>query len=175
MQGENKESVSSSKVISYMLLVLGILSLLGGGWLLYGEWKRQKAMPAPGTASGASSASTGTVGTALDNVVEKVKTAVTTITTPKNVFPLQKGSKGNEVTNLQRYLNVRWKAGLEDDGIWGKDTDKAIQTFEKTSSVTAAEYAKMKQWLDTFPHEPSFTIKPKDVVINQFTTDHGYL
>ena len=171
--GETKEieESSSSSIIGYFLVALILLSLGGGAWLLYSEYKRQNTMPGINGASSSSSATPSTVGNALDTVVQKVKDAAHVITTPKSSFPLTQGSKGNEVKYLQQYLNVRWKTSLAEDGIWGAKTTSALSQYENTNSVTAAEYDKLKSWLDTFPHDFTSTIKPKDVVINQNTQD----
>lgn len=62
-------------------------------------------------------------------------------------FPLQKGSRGSKVRDVQRYLNMRYRSGLEEDGIWGSKTEAAINKNERTSSLSSADYAKMISWM----------------------------
>src|SRR3990167_2008390 len=37
-------------------------------------------------------------------------------------FPLSKGSKGQNVESLQKYLNAKFNAGLTEDGLFGNGT-----------------------------------------------------
>ncbi len=57
-------------------------------------------------------------------------------------FPLKLGSKGAEVLALQKYLNDKYSAGLEADGIWGTNTDSAVQTYLMRDNVSEAAYTK---------------------------------
>ncbi len=44
-------------------------------------------------------------------------------------FPLKKGSKGNEVKELQQWLNTKGEK-LCVDGIWGNKTEQAFQKYK---------------------------------------------
>ncbi len=57
-------------------------------------------------------------------------------------FPLKMGSKGKEVEALQKYLNDKYSAGLEVDGIWGEKTDAAVQTSLMRDNISEAVYTK---------------------------------
>jgi len=49
---------------------------------------------------------------------------------------LKKGSKGNEVKNLQKFLNWYGNYGLVIDGSFGKKTEKAVKAFQKATGLT---------------------------------------
>lgn len=48
-----------------------------------------------------------------------------------NVRTLKKGCKGDDVTQLQKNLNIVMKAGLVTDGSFGAKTDAAVREFQK--------------------------------------------
>lgn len=59
------------------------------------------------------------------------------------VFPLKYGSRGEEVKNLQRWLNdhvIIPYALLTIDGIWGNNTDAAVRRTLNVTEVTEAWY-----------------------------------
>lgn len=66
----------------------------------------------------------------------KNKTLETTeIIINKPTFPLNLGSKGSEVTSLQKFLNsVGTTPKLIEDGIWGSKTEKAYNDYFKSVS-----------------------------------------
>lgn len=56
--------------------------------------------------------------------------------TKKEVVVMKKGSKGNEVKELQMKLNeLGYNAGVT-DGIFGNGTDKAVKSFQKDNKLT---------------------------------------
>lgn len=70
------------------------------------------------------------------------------------VFPLKKGSRGKEVEEVQKYLNVAFsskiykaKSGnhelLDEDGIWGTKTEAAVNEFMGTSAIEESLYSSM--------------------------------
>lgn len=64
---------------------------------------------------------------------------------PRSVFPLQYGSRGDEVKVFQSYLNSYLVVGSTDvplviDGIWGPKTDAASLKFWKKGTVSKEEY-----------------------------------
>lgn len=56
-----------------------------------------------------------------------------------SVFPLHESSQGEEVKNLQRYLNNKGEA-LEVDGIFGPLTAAAVQRIFSSSTVNEQQY-----------------------------------
>lgn len=61
----------------------------------------------------------------------------------KTTFPLQKGSQGPEVKNIQHILNIGYGAALKEDGIWGPDTDYQVNVYFDTSSISKEDYDKL--------------------------------
>lgn len=58
-------------------------------------------------------------------------------------FPLKKGSYGNRVLNLQKYLNGQTKAPLsfiKEDKDFGKETEDRLYLLSKAKQVTGAAY-----------------------------------
>lgn len=82
----------------------------------------------------------------------KSSSGTTTQTTTSSVFPLKKGSKGEEVKNLQRkineYLTYYWfmlqvkptYQTLSVDGIWGTKTESNVQYVFKKNQISEQEY-----------------------------------
>lgn len=56
-------------------------------------------------------------------------------TQQRPVFPLQYGSRGEQVRKWQMYLNTKG-AGLAEDGIWGPLTEAASLKYMGFNSVT---------------------------------------
>ena len=56
-------------------------------------------------------------------------------------FPLQKGSRGEKVKMLQKFLNHKFDAGLSVDGICGNDTEKALKTAGQPNQISPQSYA----------------------------------
>lgn len=56
-------------------------------------------------------------------------------------FPLQKGSRGEKVKKLQKFLNHQFDAGLSVDGIWGNDTEKALKNAGQPNQISERSYA----------------------------------
>jgi peptidoglycan hydrolase-like protein with peptidoglycan-binding domain len=59
-----------------------------------------------------------------------------------SVFPLKMGSRGKEVESVQKYLNSKYNASLQVDGIWGALTDAAVQGYLKRDNVSSDIYIK---------------------------------
>jgi hypothetical protein len=57
-----------------------------------------------------------------------------------SVFPLKKGSQGDRVKMVQKFLNYRFDSGLDVDGIWGNDTENALKAAGQPTAVTEAGY-----------------------------------
>lgn len=136
--------------LGYVIIAIAIAGLATGAYLLY-----RQLMPKPTGASGTDAAgSAGTENPKAENpgiitkVVDAVKTTVQNATN-SSAFPLHQGSRGPEVAKVQHYLNVRFNAGLTEDGIWGSLTNKAIFNNASTTSVSQAEYNNMIHWLNT--------------------------
>lgn len=70
--------------------------------------------------------------------------------TPKKNY-LSKGDKGNNVNKMQRHLNEIYRYGLEEDGIFGDASEKAVKDFQKKNnlSVTGKYDSKSKSILDS--------------------------
>jgi lysozyme len=102
-------------------------------------------------------------------------------TDPRNPV-LRKGSGGvgqaSSVKRLQRRLNALDNAGLDLDGGFGDDTDKAVRAFQRSQRLTANGVVDAKTWLalgtakpgpkPTPTPTPTPTPKPKP------TTLHGF-
>lgn len=57
-------------------------------------------------------------------------------------FPLKMGSRGNEVTFLQAYINQYFGGQLSPDGIWGSKTQEAFEGF-----VSKVEFISSNQFI----------------------------
>ena len=122
--------------LGYLIITIALVCITGGGYLLYTQYKKP-ASPADASDPGSN-----------DSSSEDTK-AKTTSTKPSmasssysagSVFPLHNGSSGDEVKNLQHFLNTKFSAGLVEDGIWGSKTTAAANTYLQVSSVSKAEY-----------------------------------
>lgn len=80
------------------------------------------------------------------NKRNKTTTTTLTTTTPVNQasfvptstgnnFPLQYGSRGDNIAKWQKYLNTKG-AGLKEDGVWGPLTEAASLKYMGFNSVT---------------------------------------
>jgi hypothetical protein len=63
--------------------------------------------------------------------------------TPRSVFPMGYGAKGEEVKALQRYLVGKGEV-LVIDGVWGPLTDKAVNKVLKVQSISSELFATLK-------------------------------
>ena len=63
-----------------------------------------------------------------------------TPTTPVSEFPLKRGSKGDKVKELQRFLNIKYSSGLVVDGDFGPKTQGALNTATGLSQVSQSWY-----------------------------------
>lgn len=140
---------SKSLWLGYVIIAIALAGLCAGGYLLY----KQMAPALPG-ASGTGTdpldspkAETGGGGI-IQKATEAVKAVVKNVTN-SSAFPLHTGSRGSEVTMVQKYLNTRYNSGLTEDGIWGSNTNKAMFTNAGTVSVSQAEYTNMLSWLSS--------------------------
>ena len=158
-RGQLPPQQESSSWLGYTIIAIAIIALGGGAYLLWQQYQTPGAKNAMDPLAGAAGSSAG-ASTPEPTVIDKVKNAVSTAVknATSSKFPLATGSRGAEVTNVQKYLNVRYGAGLDEDGIWGSKTNGAIAAKEHTTSVSMAEYNKMMSWLNTFPHD--FSEKP---------------
>ena len=135
---QQQKEQASSKIFGYTILFIGFVIITGGSWLLYSEYKRQQQNPMPGPGGEATPV---TVSSVLSGAV---KTATGNPTSSANTkFPLSQGSRGPEIKAVQKYLNSHYNAGLDEDGIWGSKTNAALLKYEKTTSVSKAEFDKM--------------------------------
>ena len=85
---------------------------------------------------------------------KKATAAAETDTTTKDAsiakqiatFPLKLGSKGSQVVDLQKALNILIVGGdkLATDGIFGAKTLSALKKYTGKTSVTEAEYLQYK-------------------------------
>ncbi len=75
-------------------------------------------------------------------IYKNKKEVITKEELPSTSFPLKMGSSGKEVENLQNYLNDKYGAGLEVDGMWGWKTDSAVMQFLKRDNISEAVYLK---------------------------------
>jgi peptidoglycan hydrolase-like protein with peptidoglycan-binding domain len=56
-------------------------------------------------------------------------------------FPLKRGSRGNLVKQLQTALNSFHGANLQPDGVWGRNTAKALTAAGLSTTIDAATFA----------------------------------
>lgn len=82
---------------------------------------------------------------------------------PENNVPtLRRGSNGELVKYVQKYLNDTIGAGLEPDGIFGAKSEDAVKAFQKKNGLTVDGVVGPKTWAamggapekDDFPDEP---------------------
>ena len=68
---------------------------------------------------------------------------------------LKKGSKGEEVKKLQKRLNAIGKYGLEEDGDFGTNTEKAVKDYQSKHGLTVDGIVGEKTWkkLNSSPSE----------------------
>lgn len=57
-------------------------------------------------------------------------------TAPIIKFPLKFGSSGYGVSQVQKYLNQKYSAGLRVDGDWGSNTNNAALLYLKRDNVS---------------------------------------
>jgi peptidoglycan hydrolase-like protein with peptidoglycan-binding domain len=57
-----------------------------------------------------------------------------------NSFPLKLGSKGSNVKALQANLNEMTGSNLAEDGIFGPQTEKAVNDYFKSKSVSTVQH-----------------------------------
>lgn len=109
--------------------------------------------PAGTTSSNATNTGTPAMTTATRSWYDDFVDEITSIWTPKTgspsltynvaAFPLKQGSRGEEVKNVQAWLNdhvIVPYALLTVDGIWGDKTNAAVQRTLNTTQVTEAWY-----------------------------------
>lgn len=80
---------------------------------------------------------------------------------------LKIGSKGDEVKQLQAALNATGNYNLKVDGIFGKDTDKAVRDYQGKNklSVDGIAGAKTLGALGVTAKQPAVSAKPASVSI----------
>lgn len=76
-----------------------------------------------------------------DGNVSMGKTVASNVSssTPRSNFPLQYGSKGEEVKAIQLYLNSKGEKLLI-DGIWGPLTETSIAKIIKLKTISEVDY-----------------------------------
>lgn len=81
-----------------------------------------------------------------------------------NVPTLRRGSKGELVKSVQEYLNDEIGAGLEPDGIFGAETEKAVKKFQEKHGLTQDGVVGPKTWaeLGVVPEKPDDPGKPEE-------------
>ncbi|MFZ4398880.1 MAG: peptidoglycan-binding domain-containing protein [Bacteroidales bacterium] len=81
-------------------------------------------------------------------------------TPSKSLFPLKRGSSGELVTLLQKFLNLNIKppfTAITEDGIFGEDTEKALLRITYKNEVTKEDLDKFSQnlnaktWVPFYP------------------------
>ncbi len=60
-----------------------------------------------------------------------------------STFPIKKGSTGPEVFKVQAWLLKNEGAQIKVDGIWGNETEKAVNKFLKVNGISEAKYKSM--------------------------------
>jgi len=68
---------------------------------------------------------------------EELRKAGLNVSESKNVATLRRGSKGDEVEELQALLNAKYGANLEIDGVFGAKTEAAVKAFQSAHGLAA--------------------------------------
>ena len=64
----------------------------------------------------------------------------------KNFPALRRGSQNESVAEIQAFLNTKYGADLQVDGIFGKATEAAVKVFQQKSGLTADGIVGPKTW-----------------------------
>ena len=68
---------------------------------------------------------------------EELRKAGVNVDEAKNIPTLRRGSRGDDVEELQMLLNMKYGYDLEVDGIYGAKTEAAVKAFQKAHGLTA--------------------------------------
>ena len=63
--------------------------------------------------------------------------------------PLKRGSRGDNVLKVQKALNIIYNAGLEEDGVFGPQTEQALEKRGYGKTVETADILKLAHQLKT--------------------------
>jgi hypothetical protein len=95
-----------------------------------------------------------------------------------STFPLKKGSKGNEVLNLQKFLNFQTKppmAPISEDGIFGEETETRLFQIQKTKEMPQmAYYSLVGKYLKSNPIEKTFVSSQQPKTENEINSNIFY-
>ena len=68
---------------------------------------------------------------------EELRKAGVNVDESRNIPTLRRGSRGDDVEELQALLNAKYGANLEIDGIYGAKTEQAVKAFQAAHGLTA--------------------------------------
>lgn len=126
-------------------ILLGVLAAVAvAAWIL---WPKKDPAAAADPAAGGSGAAAGGSGAAVP--------AAAASGTAAGLFPLKRGSRGQEVINLQLALNAdtnyyrKAHPLLTADGIFGENTESRVMKWLGRPVVTEAEYMTVLRWMQS--------------------------
>ena len=126
-----------SKTGLYLGIGIGILAIGGLVFFLIKRKKKKGNLGIPDTPASTSSGSGSGSGSGSYSAP-----------TYNQNFPLNVGSRGNRVKNVQAYLNsTKGKYGLVVDGIYGSKTADALKRWNGKTEVSKSYY----DWIKTQP------------------------
>ncbi len=135
------------KKTKYILLGLGVVAVGTGAYLYIENQKKQKASNNQSLINALTDGSASFPDLPLTTQQANIPNAPTTSTSPKEGFPLKKGSKGSLVTNLQNALIKKYGSQILPkygaDGSFGNETLNALKTKGFPSSVDSNTYTQI--------------------------------
>lgn len=139
---KGKEPEKDGKVVWYILAPLIVAGVGGLGWLAYQRLTRHPMEPEEGYIPSRPDDLPALPAPAIP------VTPASTGGSTAPVFPLKLNSRGDRVKVIQQALNLRYKAGLDVDGIWGPKTEAALKKHGLPTSVTEQQYTLLKSWAE---------------------------
>lgn len=112
-----------AKKITLIIAIVLVISVA----ILYLVWYKpmMDKKTLEGLSSGSASPSSGSTPPIMDPYAKYDKD-YTRIATFSNSSPIKQGMMGDQIKQLQKYLNKNNNAGLTVDGVWGADTQDAF-------------------------------------------------
>lgn len=84
---------------------------------------------------------------------DELRKASLNVDDEKNIPTLRRGSQSESVAEIQAFLNAKYSAGLDVDGIFGSVTEAAVKVFQQKNGLTADGIIGPKTWKALGGHE----------------------